>query len=173
MKVFYITGMPGTGKSTVIEKLSERGAFSVDADSVKGLTHWINKNTKEKVEWHHGMSADWYKKHQYICYKEKLVDLINKSPKDIVVVAGLFNNRLELWDLFDKVFLLQCDEKTFFKRIIERENHDFGKHPLEKENILSWYKNFEREVSEEGAIPINTDCPLAEVVEEIYKYIEI
>jgi len=166
-KVFYITGISGAGKSTVVEKLAEKGVFPIDADSVKGLTHWIGKATRKISEWSPGMSQDWYSKHKYICDKEKLINLINNSPKDIVVVAGLFNNRSELRDLFDKVFLLQCKKETFLKRITVRENHNFGKHILEKENILSWYKNFEKEVLEEGAIPINADRSLMEVVEEI------
>jgi dephospho-CoA kinase len=168
MKVFYITGVSGVGKSSVVKKLAEKGVFSIDADSVRGLTHWIDKNTKEKSEWHPGMSKDWYWKNEYICYKEKLVDLIKNSSKDIIVVAGLFYNRSDLLDLFDKVFLLHCKEEIFLKRIIERENHNFGKHILEQENILSWYKNFENEVLKEGAIPINTDRPLVDVVEEIF-----
>jgi dephospho-CoA kinase len=168
MKTFYITGISGTGKSSVVEKLAEKGVFSIDADSVKGLTHWIDRDTKKITEWSPGMSDEWYKKHQYICNKEKLTNLIKNSPEKIVAVAGLFNNRSELRDLFDKVFLLQCKEETFLKRITERENHNFGKHILEQENILSWYKNFEREVLEEGAISINTDRSLAEVVDEIF-----
>jgi len=168
MKVFYITGNSGTGKSTVVEKLAERGVFSIDADSVKGLTHWVDKKTKEIVDWHPGMTKDWYWKHQYVCDKEKLINLINKSPKDIVVIAGLFNNRSNLWGLFNKVFLLRCAEEIFIKRITERENHDFGKHLLEQENILSWYENFEKEVLKEGAIPVNTDRPLVDVVNEIF-----
>ena len=169
MKVFYITGISGAGKSSVVEKLSEKGVFSIDADSVKGLTHWIDKATGKISEWNPGMSQEWYRGHKYICDKEKLVNLIKNSPKEIVVVAGLFNNRSELRDLFNKVFLLQCKEETFLKRIIERENHNFGKHILEQENILSWYKNFEKETLNEGAIPINTDKPLDSVVGEIFK----
>jgi len=69
--------------------------------------------------------------------------------------------------------LLKCDEKTFLKRITERENHNFGKHPLDQENILSWYKNFEREVLEEGAIPVNTEKLLKDVVDEILNHIEV
>lgn len=168
MKIFFITGIPGSGKSTVVGKLAEKGVFSIDADSVRGLTYWIDKETGEICGWSPGMTKDWYKKHQYICDKKKLVNLIKNSPKEIVVVAGLFNNRSELRDLFDEVFLLQCKEETFLKRIKERENHDFGKHILEKENILSWYKNFEKEVLEEGAIPINADRPLVDVVDDIF-----
>lgn len=171
MKVFYITGISGAGKSSVVEKLAQKDIFPIDADSVKGLTHWIDKDTEEISEWHPGMSKEWYRKHKYICDKGKLIDLINNSPKNIVVVAGLFNNRSELRDLFDKVFLLQCKEETFLKRIIERENHNFGKHILEQENILSWYKNFEKETLNEGAILINTDKPLDLVADEIIKQI--
>jgi len=167
-KVFYITGISGAGKSSVVEKLAQKGVFPIDADSVKGLTHWIDKETEEVSGWHPGMSQEWYSKHKYICDKEKLIDLIKNSYKNIVVVAGLFNNRFELQNLFYKVFLLQCKEETFLKRIAERESHDFGKHILEQENILSWYKNFEKEVLKEGAIPINTDRPLVDVVDEIF-----
>jgi len=168
MKVFYITGISGVGKSSVLEKLSDKDVFTIDADFVDGLTRWINKDTGEMSEWNPGMTNDWYRKHKYICDKEKLINLINSNSKDFVAVAGLFNNRNELWDLFDKVFLLQCKEETFLKRIKERTSHDFGKNILEQENILSWYQNFEREVLEEGAISINADRPLMEVVDEIY-----
>jgi dephospho-CoA kinase len=168
MKVFYITGIPGAGKSSVVKKLAEKGVFSIDADSVKGLTHWIDNGTGEISEWHPGMSNDWYKKHKYICDKRRLVNLIKNSPKDIVVVAGFLNNRSELWDLFDKIFLLYCKEETFLKRITERKNHNFGKHILERQNVLRWYKSFEKEILDEGAIPINADRPLVNVVDEIF-----
>ncbi len=168
MKKFYITGISGSGKSSVAEKLKEKGVYTIDIDSIDGLCRWINNDTQEVEEWHHGMEGEWYRKHRYICNKEKLIDLINNSDKNIIVVAGLPNNRSELLDLFDKVFLLQCREETFIKRIEERTNNDFGKHALEKENILSWYKNFEKKTLEEGAIPIDTDRSLADVTEEIF-----
>jgi len=167
-KVFYITGVSGVGKSSVVEKLKEKGVYSIDIDSVRGLTHWFDKDTKQKCEWSPGMTDEWYRKHEYLCDKEKLIDFINDTDKDIVVVAGLASNRSELWDLFDKVFLLQCKEETFIKRIIERIEHNFGKHILEQENILSWYKNFEKETLEQGAISINTDCSLVEVADKIF-----
>jgi dephospho-CoA kinase len=171
MKVFYITGIPGVGKSSVVNKLAEKGVSPIDADSVNDLTYWVDNTTGEKSEWNPGMSKDWYSKHKYICNKEKLVDLISNSSKDILAVAGLFSNRSELWNLFDKVFLLQCKEKTFLKRITERENHNFGKNILEQENILSWYKNFEEKILSEGAILINADKILYSAVDDIIKQI--
>ena len=171
-KKIFITGMPGTGKSTVVKKLAEKGIFPIDADSIAGLTYWIDKETKQRSEWNPGMSEGWYKRHQYVCDKEKLADMIKNSPVEIVAVAGLFNNRFELYDLFDKVFLLYCPEEVFIKRITERENHYFGKHILDQTNILSWHRNFEKELREEGAFPISTDRSILEVVNEILANIE-
>jgi adenylate kinase family enzyme len=171
MKRFYITGVSGVGKSSVAEKLAEKGIPSIDIDSIRGLCHWVNNDTQKIVEWRPGMSNAWYKKHQYICDKKKLINLMN-SYKDIVAIAGLAYNRSELWNLFDKVFLLRCEKETFIKRITERENHDFGKHALEKENILSWYKNFEKKIVDEGAIPIDANEPLDAVVNKIIKHIK-
>ncbi|MEK7140507.1 MAG: hypothetical protein AAB815_01855 [Patescibacteria group bacterium] len=112
------------------------------------------------------MTNEWYKNHKYICDKERLVSLMNKH-KGVIFVAGLPSNRRELLDLFDKVFLLQCREETFLKRLIERTSHDFGKHILEQKNLLSWYKDFVTDMLERGAISINTDRPLSEVVDDI------
>ncbi|HEY4494107.1 MAG TPA: AAA family ATPase [Candidatus Paceibacterota bacterium] len=168
MKIYYLTGVSGAGKSAVAKKLAEKGVFSIDVDSVKGLCHWRDKNTEEIAQWHPGMTSEWYKSHKYIWDREKLNNLIKNSGKNTIVIAGLAHDSSELWDLFDKVFLLYCNKETFIKRITERENHDFGKHSLEKEYILSWHKDFENEMLEGGAVPINTEHPLMDVVEEIY-----
>lgn len=166
MKNFFITGISGTGKSSILEKLKEKKIYTIDIDEINGLCQWINNNTLKIEKWEPGMTNEWYHDHKYICDKKKLIDLMNKS-KDRVVVAGLPSNRRELLELFDKVFLLQCREETFLKRIKERTSHDFGKHILEQENIFSWYKDFEIDMLERGAIAINTDQPLEDVVEEV------
>ena len=166
MKKFFITGVSGVGKSSVAEKLSQKGIYAIDIDAVGGLCQWVDNDTLKIDQWRSGMTNEWYQKHKYICYKEKLADLMS-NYKDGVVVVGLPSNHYELLDLFDKVFLLQCKEETFIKRLTERTNNNFGKHALEKENILSWYKNFETKMLERGAISINADQPLIDVVDEI------
>ncbi len=113
------------------------------------------------------MNDEWYKNHKYICDKEKLINLMN-NYQNTVVVVGMPSNRYELLDLFDKVLLLQSKEETFLQRLTERTNNDFGKHISDRENILTWYKNFEEKILKNGAISINADCPLEDIVNEIY-----
>jgi len=54
MKIFFITGISGAGKSSVVEKLAEKGVFPIDADSVKGLTYWIENDTQKRSEFGKG-----------------------------------------------------------------------------------------------------------------------
>jgi thymidylate kinase len=86
--------------------------------------------------------------------------------KDVVVV-GLLENQNEFLNLFDKIFLLQCREKTFFERIDNRTTNGFGKDYSEKEHILSFYKKFEEDLIKKGAIPINVEESLESVVSNI------
>ncbi len=166
MKKFFITGISGSGKSSILKELKLKGFSTIDIDDIEGLCTWVNNNTLKIEKWKHGMTDEWYNNHKYICDKEKLVNLMNKH-NGVVVVACLPSNRRELLALFDKVFILQCAEDTFIKRIKERTNNDFGKHVLEQENLLSWYKNFETDMLARGAISINTDQSLMTVVNDI------
>lgn len=172
MKVFFITGVPGIGKSSVTLKLKEKGIYTIDVDYIEGLCNWFDDDTKKVSEWHHGMGLGWYKKHKYVCNEEKLINLINNINEKTVIIVGMINNLFQLWGMFNKVFLLQCEEKTFLKRMMERENDKFGKHILERKNALSWYKNFEKETLEKGAISIDAGQPLDEVVNNILSKME-
>ena len=151
MKKFCITGVSGVGKSSVAEKLKEKGIYTIDIDEVDGLCNWINNDTKKISYWYSGIDKEFFETHKYICDKEKLIALMNEH-EGVVVVVGLADNSNFL-NLFDKTFLFYCDEKVFLKRIKERINNDFGKHKSEQEIILVWYKDFNMEMLGKGAIP--------------------
>jgi len=127
MKRFYITGVSGTGKSTVAEKLREKGISTIDLDEIDGLCHWENKNTKEITNWYSGIGTDFFESNQYVCDKDKLITLMNKGG-NVIVVFGVADNFSDLSYLFDKILLFHCDKEVFIKRIQNRTNHDFGKH---------------------------------------------
>ncbi|MEK7586195.1 MAG: AAA family ATPase [Patescibacteria group bacterium] len=170
MKRFYITGVSGTGKSSVGEKLQEKGITVIDLDVRENrLTHWRNNDTSEISHWHSGIGNKFFDEHSYIVDIEKLVALMDSyKDKDAVTVIGLADNpNFVNLIKFDKVFLFQCNKEIFIKRITERTNHNFGNDASEREWILSWYEDYEKEMLDKGAIPINTEGPLDEVVENI------
>jgi broad-specificity NMP kinase len=171
MRKFYITGAPGTGKSTVAEELEKHGIPYIDLDRTEDrLTHWRNKGTSEISHWHAGIGTEFFENNSYLCDVKKLVSVLD-TFKNNVVVMGVVDNQFEFLDLFDKVFLLQCSEETFIKRITERKSHDFGYEESERKWIVGWYKDFEKRMIEKGAILINTEEPLTIVVDSIIRNI--
>jgi len=158
MKKIYITGISGTGKSTIIEELTKRGIHSVDLDS--SFCRWEDKKTRKEI------NTDYeIKKHGWYCNFDKLKELLNTQEN--IFVAGITENQNEYLKLFNKIFLLQCSEETILERINNRKNNDFGKDSLEKEYILNSYRDFEKDLIEKGAISINVDKPIEIVINEI------
>lgn len=164
---YYITGIAGTGKSTTAEKLKEFGFTVYDID-VEGICHWSHKLTKEEAKYNTGVGKDWVDAHDYVCDEEKLKELLVRNPDKNTVIVGIASNQENFFPLFDKVFLLYCSEETFIRRLNTRnDGNNFAKDPSEQKQILSWYKSFQERVEKLGAIPVNTDMPLDQVVGEI------
>lgn len=163
---FYITGVSGTGKTTIAEELNKRGIHAIDIDYYENkLCSWKNKETKEKAHFEYGIGLDFLKANGWYCDVERLKELININED--VYVVGMTENQDDYLDLFDKVFILQCSERIFFKRIDDRTTNGFGKDPSEKEHILSFYKNYETDMIKKGAIPINAEESIDNVVNAI------
>ncbi len=168
-KRYYITGISGTGKSTITAELNKRGIFAVDQD--EDLCVWRHNQTKEVVEFEYGIGTEFLESHDWYCDVDKLKEIL-KGPQDIIFVCGVTANQDEYLNLFDKVFLLRCPPQVFIQRINTRTDNDFGKHVSEREHLLAWQKELEAGLIEKGAIVINCEKPVSEVIEEILKRIE-
>ncbi len=167
MKRIYITGVPGIGKSTVVEELNKRGIFAFDIDFAEGLCDWRNEKTNEKVNGDGAHTIEWLNENVWVCDKEKLQEILNQD-KEIIVAAGIARNQNDYLDLFDTVFLLQCNEKTFLDRMANRKGIDeFGKTEEERQYVLNFYKDFEQRLIARGAIVVNAEEPLETVVDAI------
>lgn len=170
MKVL-ITGIAGTGKSTIVKSLNERGIFSIDLHDVPGLMFWQDKITKEKVEYTPIHSHDWFDTVDRICDIEKLKEILSKH--DNVVMAGTSgDNQTEYFPLFDKIILLQCNPEILIHRMKTRINKSgYGKTKAEQEDNIEWQKEFDPFVLSNGAVSVNTEGDLNDVVDQIVKVI--
>lgn len=163
----YVTGVSGTGKTSIARKLNAEGIKAVDIDD---LSHWENRETGEEVGWEPGSSDEWHESHVWLCDVEVLKKELESAEN--VVVVGHSSNQDEYINLFDKKFILSCSPETIVTRIEGREDNDFGKDPAEQNRILKWHKQFVPEmISKEGAICIDVEKSLEEVVEEIKSHL--
>lgn len=170
MNKIYITGISGTGKTTIAKELEQRGFYTISIDEVPNLCVWIHKETKEKVNYEAELNKEFIDAHDWVCDVEYLNELIKKGTSPIFVL-GLASNQKDFIHIFDKTLLLQCSPETFISRIENRTDNDFGKDKTAQEVILSWYQNFENTMLEKGAISIDVEKPLNEVIENIIKQI--
>lgn len=91
MTKVLITGMSGTGKSTVLEILGARGHRTVDTDTDR-WSHWVTLPDG---------SLDW------IWREQAIADLLTGHHAGKLFVAGCKSNQGKFYPQFDHVVLLE------------------------------------------------------------------
>ena len=168
MKIL-ITGVSGTGKSTISKALKERGIISIDFSDVHGMCCWKDLTTKEKVQYSPIESLDWFNNKNFFCDLNKLKEILDQH-KNIVMTGVAGGSTMEYLPLFDKVILLQCSPEIFTHRMKTRIPI-YGKTKAEQENAINWQKEFDPLLISQGAIPINTEGNLDDVINKIIQVV--
>lgn len=146
MTAILLTGMSGTGKSTALAALADRGHDCVDTDE----GDWIEQVDGEPL------------------WRIEAVDALLGHPRTgTLFVQGTVANQGELYDRFAAVVLLTAPKEVMLHRLATRTTHDFGKTPDERARILDDLEHVEPILRERATHVIDTDRPLADVVDEL------
>lgn len=166
MKIL-LTGIAGTGKSTIINALKERGITAVDLHELPDLFCWKNIKTGELVEYYPVQSKEWFEENGRFCDTKKLEEILNQYD-DVIVAGTTSEDQKEFVSNFDKVILLQCDASTIIHRMKTRNNKSgYGKTKAEQEDNIGWQKEFDSLIISMGAVPVDTGDNLDDVVDKI------
>jgi dephospho-CoA kinase len=163
----YVTGVSGSGKSSIVRALTARGVRAIDLD--EGYCHWKHRASGEQVGWEPGSSDEWYDAHGWICSIDDLTEALEGSAD--VVVVGLSSNQEEYLPLFDKIIILHSEPETIVARINARTDNEYGKHPKEQQRLLNWRETYEKEMVAKGAILLDGERHIDEVVEDVLKFL--
>lgn len=162
---YLITGVAGTGKSTIAEELSRRGYAAFDADA--GFSYYVDKETGERFDKPDEPSFEWYAKHERVFDEAVLENLFQDYQGEALFLCCITANQSKYYDQFDKIFLLTADDETIMSRLKMRTNSDFGKHPIDLHRVLSGRTDFDESVKKAGAAVIDSTQPFEQVVEQI------
>lgn len=143
-----VTGMSGTGKSTVLEKLGEKGHMVVDTDS-DAWSRWVTL-------------PDGY--NDWVWREEAIGKLLAQHREYTLFVAGCKSNQGKFYPMFDYVVLLSAPASLLLERIADRSNNPYGKSPEERELILRHLTEVEPKLRATADIVIDASLPLDEVV---------
>jgi shikimate kinase len=153
-----ITGMSGTGKSSVIAELAARGYMAVDADSAE-YSEWVDISGDTSAlgspEWG---DRDW------MWREDRIQNLLSTEGADVLFVSGCAANMSKFLAQFDHVVLLSAPAEVIVERLATRTTNAYGKRPEEVARALDLMETIEPRLRRVAGHEINTSAPLDEVV---------
>jgi hypothetical protein len=168
----YITGMAGTGKSSLQKRLSERGYESIDSDH--GYCAFYDKQTGEAITGppRKLRTPKWLETHEWQFIPDKLDELHIQARDKLLFLCGTANNEADYRHCFIKIFALMADDETIARRLRERPGeHAYGKSDHELELTLAANQNAADRYTKLGAVFIDAIQPLDTVIDEILRAI--
>ncbi|MDY0097469.1 MAG: AAA family ATPase [Candidatus Dojkabacteria bacterium] len=161
---YFITGTPGSGKTTIGKLLQEKGYAFVDSDHAPGLANWYNDAIGEVVPSNTKEDAEWYRHHSWNWDREELKKLLDAYKEKDVFLCGITSNQTNDLDLFDKVFLLTANQDELRTRMLNRRTTANAE---TIEGVFEWHDVFEKEMIKHGAEPIDSTQDPGDIVNEI------
>jgi shikimate kinase len=151
MKRILLTGMSGTGKSTLIAALAARGYKAVDTDADTWCA-WVRDTDGE---------PDW------VWREDRMRALLATEDADVLFVSGCKTNQGRFYPQFDHVILLSAPVPVLLERLASRTTNPYGKKPEELAQILAHVRSVEPLLRRTASLEVDTNAPVAVVVETI------
>lgn len=163
MRLVYLTGSSGVGKTAVGEELRRRGfaVYDVDAD---GLARWFANGTGVEVRMPAHRDDTWFAENTYRLPVET-VQRIAGEVDGVAFICGTVGNDNEIWDSFDTVISLSVDAATLRQRLVGRSA--FGSTGPELERVLAWHAQVDADNTRYGALLVNANAAIPEVADRV------
>jgi shikimate kinase len=159
VKRVLLTGMSGTGKSTLIRALAARGYKAIDTDT----DEWSEWVTVPGDSDRSGSAAepDW------IWREDRIQRLLSTEDADVLFISGCKSNQAEFYAQFDHIILLRAPARLLMARLATRTTNPYGKHPDELARIRRHLQTVEPMLRRAASLEVDTDAPVDQVLETI------
>ena len=158
-----LTGLSGTGKSTIIDRLAARGFNAIDLDSDE-WSEWV------KVQFEGDPASgdspvepdrDW------MWREDRVQTLLSSTQPAMLFVAGCAPNMAKFCDRFDYIVLLSAPADAIAERLMTRDNNEYGKRPEELARVLAQIDAIEPRLRKLADFEIDTSVNVDEVVRRL------
>lgn len=148
-----LTGMSGTGKSTVVRELAARGYRAMDVDDP-------------------GLGLSEPRGHGVWGWRiDRVQALLSDETADVLFVAGCADEQVQFHPHFDHVILLSAPSAVVVERLRTRTGNSYGKEPEELRRVLGHIDTVEPLLRNLADLEVDTTEPLDEVVERIISFV--
>lgn len=155
MKRVLVTGMSGTGKSSLLHELAARGYRTVDTDygdyyeTVDGESLWREDRIHALLS---GSTRE-------------------PSSGEVLFVQGTTRNQSVFYHLFDHIVLLSAPADVLAQRLATRTTNPYGKDPAELAETLGYLQTVEPLLRRAATLEVVTTVPVTEVADIVLEHV--
>lgn len=147
MAKVLLTGMSGTGKSTVLAELQARGYETVDTD----YEAWTLSDGK------------WD--------EQRMAELLASTKR--IIVSGTVENQGNFYQYFDHIVLLSAPLRVLLERVKNRTSNSYGKTPEQQSQIAAYKQSIEPLLRQGATLELDSQAPIEEIADCIEKLLKL
>jgi len=153
VKRVLITGMAGTGKSTLLHEFAARGYRTVDTDY-----------------------GDYFQTIDgELLWREDRVSMLLSSAPDelpgVLFVQGTTRNQVLFYPRFNHIVLLSAPAEVLAERLTTRTTNPYGKDPAELAETLEYQQTVEPLLRAAATLEVVTTVPVAQVADIVLGHV--
>lgn len=166
MKRILLTGMSGTGKSTVIAELTVRGYNAIDLDT-DAWSEWVQVSGDSDPSISGSEPTSIWETQDWVWRENRIHQLLSTEDSDLLFVSGCSPNQGKFYGQFNHVVLLSAPTQVLIERLATRTTNSYGKHPDERARVLEHQQTVEPLLRRGASLEIDTRSSLDQVIETI------
>src|SRR5215470_5886675 len=153
VKRVLVTGMAGTGKSSLLHELAARGYRTADTD-YGGYFQTIDGE---------------------ILWREDRVSMLLSSAPDelpgVLFVQGTTRNQVLFYPRFHHIVLLSAPPEILAERLTTRTTNPYGKDPAELAEVLGYQRTVEPLLRAAASLEVVTTIPITQVADIVLGHV--
>ena len=159
----FVTGVAGSGKSTLCAHLRALGASAHDADEGISRHVYLADGLPAATPPRSEQTPEWAEAHEYRFDLGQVRELARAGKNGTAFLLGAAYGDDEVITIADRSFYLDLGEDQLLARLAARGPGGYGSELHEVESILAWHAGAAERYEALGAIRLDATLPAREI----------